>query len=64
MDEGTYYSDKGKPCHACRGTIYRYDLSGETVQSICLSCKVASYFLIEEPRPETAKELSAIHRLS
>lgn len=62
----TFYSDNGKPCYGCQGTIHKYTVD-DTVSLIdvdCICCKRRDLIArpLMMPHPQTAAEVSAIHR--
>jgi len=58
-----FYSDNGKPCFKCRGTIFAYhcDDAVSLVDTVCISCQTRDLFTTQSPI-NSPSEASAAHR--
>lgn len=60
-----FYSDNGKPCWTCNGTIVEYetDTAVSLIAVRCIACRARDVFRADPGAPlETAADVSAAHR--
>ena len=59
----TFYSDNGKPCFQCKGTIFAYhcDDAVSLVDTVCIACNTRDLFTTQRT-PGSPSEASAAHR--